>query len=826
MPNEIYHRSNWGESKAEDFGDVYYDHAATNKLYNHSDYYENSNGTDATLKDLNNKASIVLTPTAYSNGSLNTVIPPYQVLSELVTNGTFDTDSDWSKGAGWTISNGRATSDASANSYLNQQVYEIGKTYKLRFEVLEGIIELRSAQYSKGTGFYSTGTYSVEVIPTTTSTHFYVFTGFGQSSIDNVSVKEVQEADFDFSRGSSATRVNEQGLVEDVQILSGELVQNGNFEQIGSELVTNGDFDTDSDWSNSGSWSIGNGVATYDGLLNVKRMFQTVNFVQNKIYKISFNVTNTEDDYIDLFFGQDATALIGRTDYAVGSYEFYVTANSTSQNLSIYAYNTSYSGGSIDNVSVKEVGQNWTVTQSGSDTITIENGYALFNCPNNSNIFISQGGLLTVGKTYKASVDLLSIDSGSLQFAQGGGATISGSPSINTVGTHTFTFVAATATFAVKRKLGAPNLLNAKIDNISVIEITNDTDLPRIDFTDGTGSLLLEPQRTNTFVYSEDYSQTNWSKNQITASGNSIVSPDGSVNASLITISSSTPYLAQLQFLTTGTKYTISAFVKKGTNRWVRLAFVSSGVTAAWFDLENNVVGNQSANSVSASIENYGNGWYRIINTITAQQSSGLAFLGLSDANNGTSSASGIGNTVYVWGLQVTQGDYATSYIPTSGSTVTRSADVANNSGNADLFNDTEGVLYAEIAALANDGTNRAIAISDGTTSNVVRFYYSVTDNRIVGNVKSSGSNVFSFNNVLTDATDFIKVAVSYKANDFKMYVDGVQVSTDTSGAVPTGLVELAFDNGASADDFYGNTKAVAVFKEALTDEQLQKLTS
>ena len=90
MPNEIYHRSNWGNANAEEFGDVYYDHAATNKLYNHSDYYENSNGTDETLRDLSNKASIVLTPTAYSDGSLNTVIPPYQVLpTELVTNGDF-----------------------------------------------------------------------------------------------------------------------------------------------------------------------------------------------------------------------------------------------------------------------------------------------------------------------------------------------------------------------------------------------------------------------------------------------------------------------------------------------------------------------------------------------------------------------------------------------------------------------------------------------------------------------------------------------------------------------------------------------------------------
>ena len=55
----------------------------------HSDYYENSDGTDATLKDLNNKASIVLTPTAYSDGSLNTVIPPYGFGSELIVNGDF-----------------------------------------------------------------------------------------------------------------------------------------------------------------------------------------------------------------------------------------------------------------------------------------------------------------------------------------------------------------------------------------------------------------------------------------------------------------------------------------------------------------------------------------------------------------------------------------------------------------------------------------------------------------------------------------------------------------------------------------------------------------
>ncbi len=103
-----------------------------------------------------------------------------------------DPNDYWTLGTGWSVGDNKATSDASANSYLNQQAYEIGKTYKLGFEVLEGTIELRSAQYSKGTGFYTTGTYSIEVIPTTISTHFYVYTGFGQSSITNITVQEIQ----------------------------------------------------------------------------------------------------------------------------------------------------------------------------------------------------------------------------------------------------------------------------------------------------------------------------------------------------------------------------------------------------------------------------------------------------------------------------------------------------------------------------------------------------------------------------------------------------------------------------------------------------------
>ena len=77
----------------------------------------------------------------------------------------------------------------------------------------------------------------------------------------------------------------------------------------------------------------------------------------------------------------------------------------------------------------------------------------------------------------------------------------------------------------------------------------------------------------------------------------------------------------------------------------------------------------------------------------------------------------------------------------------------------------------------------------------------------------------------MSDATNFLKIAVSYKANDFKMYVDGTEVSTDTSGSAPVGLIEVAFDNGAGNDDFYGKVKGLAVYNEALSESQLMQLT-
>ena len=123
MANEIYHRSNWGNAvNTNDWGDVYENFDATNEMYLRSDYYENSNETDKLMADIYPKPSILLTPTAYDNGSLHSVKPVKTFGSELVTNGGFDSDSDWTKGTGWSISGGTANYNDSANASLYQNI--------------------------------------------------------------------------------------------------------------------------------------------------------------------------------------------------------------------------------------------------------------------------------------------------------------------------------------------------------------------------------------------------------------------------------------------------------------------------------------------------------------------------------------------------------------------------------------------------------------------------------------------------------------------------------------------------------------------------------
>ena len=336
--------------------------------------------------------------------------------------------------------------------------------------------------------------------------------------------------------------------------------------------------------------------------------------------------------------------------------------------------------------------------------------------------------------------------------------------------------------------------------------------------------VLLEPARTNDANYSQNASEWVWGKDSNannTTRVDSQTDPYGGTSASQFTRDSGTSGWFANANNTTGSAvdYTHSIFVKQPASNasdTINMKNVStspqSQVTFTFssesFTTESNATG---------SFEKFPNGYYRLSMTFA----------------NGSASSAQVrhtlddGEALIVFGIQHEEGSYPTSYIPnlTTGQT-TRAAETLTGSGNSTLINSTEGVLYAEIAALSDDGTDRCIALSDGTVDNRVTMLFGTSSNKIRVLIKSGGNGSFDEEYQVTSTLDYHKVAMKYKANDFALWIDGVERFTDTSGSSPSGLDQLVFNVASGTLPFYGKCKAVAVFNEALSDTELQNLTN
>lgn len=357
---------------------------------------------------------------------------------------------------------------------------------------------------------------------------------------------------------------------------------------------------------------------------------------------------------------------------------------------------------------------------------------------------------------------------------------------------------------------------------------------PRIDFTDNTsGHLLLEPSRTNLVTYSEDFTQ--WTKQSITDGEISLVSNSltGSVDASELEDTSTSNY-ARLTLNTTtsaSTAYRFSCFVKKTTGVQTSCPAFQLEVGHDYLVL-NTTTGETKTDALDAGNTNYSDinvidfnsEWWKLEMTATSVgTSTRVAIYPAFTGTFGSSASSSNIGTVTIYGIQVEQGSYATSYIPTSGSTVTRSAETANGAGNSTVFNDSEGVLYAEMAALTNIDAFRQIAIGNSTDN--VKLLYTGVSTSIRFIVKDGGVNQYDKTINVSDI-NFKKVALKYKASDFAVWIDGVEYEAQASGTTPSGLDEVAFDDGSGGSDFYGKIKDLRVYDTALSDSELQALTS
>ena len=351
---------------------------------------------------------------------------------------------------------------------------------------------------------------------------------------------------------------------------------------------------------------------------------------------------------------------------------------------------------------------------------------------------------------------------------------------------------------------------------------------PMIDgVVKGCPSHLLEPERLQKIQYSEDFSQLYWSKLGASVVSNSTISPDGTLNASkLIEGTNNGTHILYRNNIVTGAGInTLSVKVKANGRNWV-LLYDAEQSEAVYFDLENGVSGSTIGSPDDYSITALPNGWYDISLTTTA--TSKVDFQIYTAENDEVFIYQGDGvSGIYVWGAQLEQGSYPTSYIPNYGTSagITRSAETANGSGDASTFNDSEGVLMAEISGLTEVGTNQSIAISNGTQSNRILFRYNST-NQVRVIVVSSNAFVFDKTLNISSIEEYNKFSIKYKQDDFALWVNGFELKSDNSGVTPTGLNELALDDGSGVNDFYGNTKQVQYFDSALNDNELEQLTS
>ena len=369
-----------------------------------------------------------------------------------------------------------------------------------------------------------------------------------------------------------------------------------------------------------------------------------------------------------------------------------------------------------------------------------------------------------------------------------------------------------------------------RVNQNGLIE-TVGSNVPRLNYplidgvVSGCPSLLLENSATNILSYSEDFSQSYWGTSRIeTPYIADTISPDGTLNAYTLEMSSGQNTGGGV--LKTGISISgdnsFSVFAKKKTANYLALGDTGLTSNAVYFDLENGVVG--TTYNATGEIQDFGNGWYRCTMKYTLT-SSGAKFIYLSNIDGVTSNAVQGGDSIYIYGAMLEAGSYPTSYIPTNGSQVTRSAETCNNAGDVNTFNDSEGVLFAEISALADDGTARVITINDGGSSDYIGLRYHTVSNTIRFLVKSGGTTNFDYFITLPSTEEYNKIAIKYENTNVYLWANGFEYFQFSPITTPIGLSTLNFDDSVGGNDFYGNTKQLQYFDTALTDTDLEEMT-
>lgn len=376
-----------------------------------------------------------------------------------------------------------------------------------------------------------------------------------------------------------------------------------------------------------------------------------------------------------------------------------------------------------------------------------------------------------------------------------------------------------------------------RVNSSGLIE-SSAVNVPRLDYTGSTcPSLLVEPQRTNLVTYSEQFDDASWSKNNGTITANATISPSGVLNAEEWAGNGANTSHDFSKGFTGGSTTTSSIYVKKNTAQFVYISLNYSATGSDWgtgvYDLDNLTTAVNRSGGVTnpvATITDAGNGWRRIVLSISTASTSLFTHFGISNSLSPTFTARGrvdyaTSASFYAWGAQLEAGSNATSYIPTTTASVTRNADLISKTGISSLIGQTEGTLFVDynrslsvpsaLGILEIGIINNEISINQSTVGQL-RFFVRV-DGTIVG-----GTQTFSV------STNNIKIALKYSSTSYSVFVNGnLALNNISISSLSTSYDGIVLGNRFSSSNYLNSgINSVSLWKTRLTDAECITLTT
>jgi hypothetical protein len=358
--------------------------------------------------------------------------------------------------------------------------------------------------------------------------------------------------------------------------------------------------------------------------------------------------------------------------------------------------------------------------------------------------------------------------------------------------------------------------------------------VPRLDFDPMTlacKGLLIEEQRTNLLLWSEDFSNSAWVKSGATITANAATAPDGAVTADkLVEDSALGNHYATEAFASfvTGTAYTVSVYVKAGERNFFSIQCSAIAATGGIiFNLLTGaaVTAYGGASLGMASVTDAGGGWWRLIITFSSVLTGSSNLYMSVRSTNSTSAYTGDGASgLYLWGVQLVASAGGSSYIPTTSAQATRAADamLLSSPHFSSWYSPLEGSFVCVGDSSATVAGQYFFCASDNTANNLlaVESYPAI---EAIGTVGGVGQ--WDISSGAYTASSVAKMAIGYKLNDIAVSANGAAVVTDTVAALPT-VTQLQLGSSPSGVYLNGHIKQLSYYPKRLANSELQALTS